>query len=230
VQELASLSSQRLSLWRAVEAQHVVSTNALVDTLEEQAALERILEASKPKLPAGPPLHYLIATPFRYPPLPLGSRFRGPADPGLFYGAEEIRTACAEVGYWRWRFLIASQELTALPARPQTVFLVAVAGLTVDLRRPPYLAQRSHWTDPSDYRACQAFAREARAAGVSLIRYESVRDPKHAGCGVVLTTGAFLKREPLAMQTWLLEVKRTRVSWLAASVVGEERFEFEFKA
>ena len=50
-------------------------------------------------------LHWLLFTPFRYPPPPGGSRFRGPNDPGVFYGADEIRTACAELGYWRWRHL-----------------------------------------------------------------------------------------------------------------------------
>ena len=37
--------------WRVVEAQHVVSTMALVDTLEEQALLEQVLDESKPAVP-----------------------------------------------------------------------------------------------------------------------------------------------------------------------------------
>ena len=61
----------------------------------------------KPPVPAGArTLHYLLFTPFRYPPPPGGSRFRGPNDPGVFYGADEVRTACAELGYWRWRHLL----------------------------------------------------------------------------------------------------------------------------
>ena len=35
-------TSLRLDVWRAVEAQHVVSTMALVDTLDEQHVLERL--------------------------------------------------------------------------------------------------------------------------------------------------------------------------------------------
>ncbi|MGH8173103.1 MAG: hypothetical protein ACREPX_08140 [Rhodanobacteraceae bacterium] len=51
--------------WRVVEAQHRASTMRLVDTLEEQRALEDLLEASKPPLPAeAESLHYLLATPF----------------------------------------------------------------------------------------------------------------------------------------------------------------------
>ena len=102
----------RHALWRAVEAQHVVSTMALVDSIEEQHVLERLLEDTKPPIPAAAAhLHWLLFTPFRYPPPPGGSRFRGPNDPGVFYGADEIRTACAELGYWRWRHLLDSPAL-----------------------------------------------------------------------------------------------------------------------
>src|SRR5690606_28809740 len=74
--------------WRVVEVQHRASTMRLVDTLAEQRLLEDLLEQGKPPLPAeAEPLHYLLATPFRYPaPPPDGSRFRGVGDPGVWYG------------------------------------------------------------------------------------------------------------------------------------------------
>ena len=73
-------------LWRAVEAQHKIATMVLVDTLDEQALLESLLDQSKPPLPEPlRRLHWLLFTPFRYPPLPTGSRFRGPAEAGVFY-------------------------------------------------------------------------------------------------------------------------------------------------
>lgn len=217
-----------LQLWRAVEAQHVVSTRVLVDTLEEQAELERILDAAKPAVERPPALHWLLYTPFRYPPLPSGSRFRGPADPGVWYGAEQLRTACAELGYWRWRFLVASPQLEALAARPQSVFRARLRGETIDLRAPPFVASHALWTDPDDYTGCQALARTACAAGVAIIRYESVRDPQHAGCGAVLSVTAFAAPEPTELQTWLLEVRRERVTWTPASPLAEARFEFRF--
>src|SRR4029077_5018329 len=91
-------------LWRVVESQHTASTMRLADSLEEQAVLEAILEASKPALPLYvAKLHYLLATPFRYRPHQ-GSRFRAAFDPGVWYGAEVLRTALAEKSYWRLRF------------------------------------------------------------------------------------------------------------------------------
>ncbi len=226
---LAATGARRsLQLWRAVEAQHVVSTNVLVDTLQEQAELERLLEAAKPAVARPAALHWLLYTPFRYPPLPSGSRFRGPADPGVWYGADAERTACAELGYWRWRFLVASPELESLTARPQSVFRARLRGVTIDLRLPPFDAARDTWARPDDYAGCQALARQARAAGVAILRYESVRDPQHAGCGAVLKPEAFAAPAPTALQTWLLEVRRERVTWTPASPLASGRFEFRF--
>ena len=76
-------------VWRVMEAQHIASTMKLVDDAGEQDVLEALLESSKPALPeASQVLHYLLQAPFRYPPPPGGSRFRGPNDSGVFYGAE----------------------------------------------------------------------------------------------------------------------------------------------
>ena len=204
-----------LRLWRAVEAQHVASTTRLVDDLGEQALLEDILEQSKPALPEeARGLHYLLSTPFRYPPHARGSRFRSPADPGAFYGAREQRTACAELGYWRWRFLMESPELTDIGPVPQTVFQVNVAAACVDLRRKPFSRHARRWTDPVNYDATQALARAAREAGVGLILYQSVRDPENGECGALLTPRGFARpRRPVAEQTWFLTVNRAASAW-----------------
>ena len=218
----------RFDLWRAVEAQHAVSTTVLVDTLDEQALLEELIETSKPPLPPGAEgMHWLLFTPFRYPPPPMGSRFRAPFDPGVFYGADEIRTACAELGHWRWRFLMESPALTALDPRQQTVFRVAVAALAVDLRKAPFDRDRRKWTDPNRYEATQAFARSAREAGVGVIRYHSVRDPEQGGGGAILRLDAFAEKVPLETQTWWLSVTKSRVIWQRDDVFQKSSWEFD---
>jgi hypothetical protein len=217
----------RFAVWRAVEAQHVIATMALVDTLDEQHALERMLDEAKPPVPErAARLHYLLFTPFRYAPPPGGSRFRGPADPGVFYGADEVRTACAELGYWRWRHLLDSPALDSMPARPQTVFRAQLAASTVDLRRPPFDRDRATWTHPSDYAPCQRFGRAAREAGLDAIRYESVRDPKRGGCCAVLAWSAFARPAPAEQQTWLLSVTRDRVVWQRSDAARADAHEF----
>ena len=115
------------------------STMKLVDDVEEQALLERLLDTSKPPFAEGTAhLHPLLATPFRYAPRRTGSRFRDRDDPGVFYGAESVRTACMEMGYWRWRFLMDAPALGELPPSPFTAFAIRVRTRCVDLREAPF--------------------------------------------------------------------------------------------
>ncbi len=226
---MAAFKSEIVALecWRAVEAQHRVSTMVLVDTVDEQALLERLLEESKPALRSDQQaLHWLLFTPFRYPPLPSGSRFRGPGDPGVFYGADVQRTACAELGYWRWRLLLDSPALTSIDPMQQTLFKTPVRARSIDLRTPPLSHRRKHWTDRSNYAACQELAREARDAGIQMIRYQSVRDPDAGGCAALLSHTAFTSNVPLESQTWSLAIFRHRIVWQRDSIFDRETFEF----
>jgi RES domain-containing protein len=203
----------RLHLWRAVEAQHVASTMRLVDGIDEQRVLEELVEEAKPPRPIGTEdLDYLLFTPFRYPS-PIGSRFRAPTDPGVFYGADEQRTACAELGYWRWRFLLDSDGLTRLGPSAQTLFRAGIQSTGIDLREPSFARDQARWMHPSDYGATQVFGRVARDALIGVIRYQSVRDPAGGACGAVLRVDAFQPKRPTVAQTWFLTVTRETVTW-----------------
>jgi hypothetical protein len=213
----------RRRLWRAVEAQHIASTLRLVTNVEEQLLLERLLDRNKPPLPSeATGLHYLLSTPFRYSS-PIGSRFRAPADSGIWYGAEAQRTACAELGFWRWRFLIDAEALQAIGPSPQTVFRAGIDGRLVDLTRSPFKKSRAEWTHPDDYGPTQGFARVAHQAAVDAIRYESVRDPEHGAAVAVLRPSCFKPRKPLEQHTWFLTVRRAAVIWQREG----ETFEFD---
>lgn len=207
------------TLWRIVEAQHTASTMKLVDTVEEQDILETLIEESKPPLPEeARELDYLLAAPFRYTPFGTGSRFRSPSDPGVFYGAESVRTAAAEVGYWRWRFLRETAGLDRLGPAPHTAFSVPIETAVVDLRLPPFDRDAVEWEHPADYGATQAFGRVAREAGIGAIVYRSVRDPEPAWCAAVLTPKAFAAKRPDgATQTWHLVVTREAAIWRRVS-------------
>ena len=91
--------------WRLVESQEQIATLGYVDTLEEQAILEELLDSVKPPYPANTEsLHYLLKTPFRYPPLRWGSRFGRVHEPGIFYAGCEANTTLAESAYYRFVF------------------------------------------------------------------------------------------------------------------------------
>lgn len=203
-------------LWRLVEAQYVASTMKLVDTAAEQAQLEQLIEETKPPVPEeAQDLDYLLSTPFRYYPLPPGSRFRSSTDPGVFYGSDSVPTAAAEVGYWRWLFVQESEGLDRLGPTPHTAFCVSIATSAVDLRIPPFNKDGLVWTNSADYSGTQTFGRVARGAGIGIIVYQSVRSPVASSwCGAVLTPLAFAAKKPNdEMQTWHLVVTNVEVIW-----------------
>lgn len=202
----------RGSGWRAVEAQHRNATIALVKgDPAEQAILEDIVDSVKPALPQqAQGLHWLLATPFRYlPPPPYGSRFRSRFDPAVFYGAEQIETACAEAGYWRLRFWMDSEGLAGKSTSMQmTLFeFHGASEALLDLTRPPFKSRRKAWTDPGDYGETQSLAARARQEGIEMIRSESVRNSPAGRCLSILTPAVFKAVvEPFRnqQQTWSL--------------------------
>jgi RES domain len=197
--------------WRLVEAQHRVSTLRLVDRLAEQALLEVMLEESKPPLPddcAG--LDYLLATPFRYRPYPHGSRFRRAGrTPGVWYGAERIETAVAEMVFYRFLFFADSPD-TLFPsqAAEYTGFSALIDGVALDLTAPPLSFNAAQWTHPTDYAACQTLAETARQTATGILRYASVRDPRAGANLAVLHCAAFARPKPVDRQTWRIRIGR----------------------
>jgi hypothetical protein len=194
-------------IWRVVEAQHVVSSRKLVDSLAEQETLEDLIEATKPAIPSEcRGLHYLLSTPFRYPPRRNGSRFRRADQLGVFYAAEESRTAVAEMAFYRLLFFAESPE-TPWPVNPSehTGFSVDVySPRSLDLTKPPLNADRSVWHHPVNYEPCQALADAARKADAEILRYESARDP--GVCIAVLTCKAFAETGPRDFESWRIGV------------------------
>jgi len=206
---------EKRTYWRCVEAQHVVSTLALVDTLDEQRVLEDILEETKPPVPDDcKGLHYLYMTPFRYGLYPNGSRFRraGPT-PGVYYVSQEPATAVIETAFHLLLFY-ADSPGTPFPSQPSehTAFDVPVhAASVVDLTTKPFSDASDLWLHPSDYEHCQQLEEAARAEEIEVIRYASVRDPGHRPNAALLTCTVFAANSPSQNQTWRLGLNKTGV-------------------
>lgn len=202
--------------WRAVEAQHHVSTLRLVDDVDEQSVLERLIETTKPALPEEcRHLHYLLSTPFRYnAPYPAGSRFRraGMTD-GVYYASEAVETAMAELAFHRLLFF-ADSPATPWPTSPAeySAFLAAFkTARALDLTRPPLDADRADWMDAIDYAACQRLADTARDGDIDIIRYESVRAPANTCNLALLRCRVFTKSRPANVQTWRMNLRPSGV-------------------
>jgi RES domain len=218
--------------WRVVEGQHLLSTRHLVDSAAEHDLLERLLDETKPPVPREPEfagLHYLLFTPFRYPPLRHGSRFGTRQERSLWYGAEALVTAQAEYAYYR-RVFFAGSSATLLPNTiAVTAFRASVATARgIDLTRAPFEAFRERLASRTSYAEAQQLGGEMRAAGIEAFRYHSARGSKD-GVGIGLfTPAAFAGKSPLRpAQNWQCTVTvQEDVEYRRHGVGAVERVDF----
>jgi hypothetical protein len=204
-------------LIRIVESQEQIATNALVDSLDEQALLEEMLETSKPPAPPGTErLHYLLATPFRYPPLKYGSRFGVRQEPSLFYGSKDLSAALAETAYYRFVFW-SGMEIPP-PGGSLTTELTAFGahyGIAQGLRlyEQPFLPFDERLTDARNYSVTQELGSNMRAQGIEGFEYRSARDP-HNGINIALFyPKAFSCPNPVWQELWICKVGAAEVSF-----------------
>lgn len=212
--------------WRCVESQHLVSTLRLVDTLEDQALLEDILEDTKPPVPSEcEGLHWLYMTPFRYGLYPNGSRFRKAGrTPGVYYISEHQRTAVIETGFHLLLFY-AESPATPFPARPteHTCFDVPVSVTrAIDLQKPPFNDVAAAWAHPTDYSETQALETAARDIDIEAITYGSVRDPETKRNCALLTCAGFSATAPSQQHNWKLWINKSGMH--ALRDFSDERF------
>lgn len=215
------------TLLRLVESQEQIATRRITDTLEDQALLEDLLEAAKPPLAEGTgPLHYLLATPFRYPPLRHGSRFGSRFEPSLLYGARSTGAVLAEAAYYR---LVFWHGMAAPPPAPlstqHTLFGARVRtprGLR--LQDPPFDAFGAALTDRADYGATQRLGAALRAEGIEAFEYRSARDAE-GGINIALfAPRALAQRRPAFTEEWLCETGGEAVSFYGVGTRAVTRF------
>ena len=204
--ELARLAAQP---WRVVESQHVVATRRLVDSSAEQEVLEELIEGAKPPVPDEPAfagLHYLLSTPFRYPPLPHGSRFGTRAERGIWYGADQRSAALAEAAYYRLVFLAGTEADLDPILVDLTVFRAWVAtarGVDLtDLAGTPHAGVEAEISSPVSYTTSQRVGAAMRAESVEAFRFRSARDPDGGSNVGLFTPAAFRRKKPDGFETW----------------------------
>ena len=218
----------RADPWRVVEAQHLLSTRKLVDSAEEQMLLEDLIERSKPPSVAPARMHYLLATPFRYPPLRHGSRFGTRFDRGIWYGSEVLRTAFAEIAYYRLVFLEDSTADLGTVTTQHTAFRARVrTSRGIDLSVEPFVAHRAAIASRSEYRASQSLGGAMRAANVEMVRYPSARDAESGINVAVFSPAAFGTAKPRDLQTWHCVAHRHRVELAKRDYSTGGRFAFD---
>ena len=223
----SELRPLRLSPWRVVEAQHQVSTRKLVDSTEEQILLEEMIDRAKPPDITSGRIHYLLFTPFRYPPLPHGSRFGGRHERGIWYGSLELRSAFAEIAYYRLLFLEASRAELGTVTTALTAFTATMRTLRgIDLTKSPFDKYRSKISSPVRYDSTQPLGADMRAAGVEAFTYQSARDNEDGTNVGAFVPSVFGRAKPKLLETWHCSASRERVDLTQGDYFTRRRFMF----
>lgn len=165
-------------LCRIVENQEQKVTVPLVDSLAEHELLEQMLEASKPPLaPELARFDYLLRAPWRYPPLPWGSRFGSRYEPGIFYGSLGTQALLAEAAYYRLVFLDGMETPFRRRVISQHTRFEARYGTERGrrLEEPPFARHEAVLRHPAEYGPCQTLGTVLREAGTVAFTYVSAR-------------------------------------------------------
>lgn len=214
--------------WRVVEAQHVLSSRDLVDTSEEHDLLEELLEQSKPVINKID--DYLIFTPFRYPPLKYGSRFGQHFEPSLWYGSHDLKTAFAEVAYYRLMFINDSEAELGYIELSLTAFNAAIKTANgLNLTQPPFVEHRQQISAKNTYEYSQALGSSMRNANIDAFIFYSARDDEGQNIAA-FTSKAFVKIKNLATfnhQTWQCIADESVVEFTRQEFTGKKRYCFE---
>nr|WP_136250384.1 RES family NAD+ phosphorylase [Ningiella ruwaisensis] len=191
----------------------------IVDTLEEQSLLEDIIESSKPPLDSkadSSDRHYLLKTPFRYPPLKYGSRFGRRFEPSLFYASHTIKGALCESAFYSFYFMSRSETpFKGVITNKKTSFAVDISTKNfVDLcliEDPELQRGLQH---KSDYTCSQRVGTYMRKEGVDAFSYYSAREEgdKHVGIFYLdIITGS-----PEDMRHWQIKQTPERLLYYCA--------------
>lgn len=219
---------------RLVEGQHYISTRRLVDSREEHELLEQMLENAKPPAPKANSrgdLHYLLFTPFRYPPLRHGGRFHRPFEQSVFYGSTQRITAMAEIAYYRFVFMMHSEAKLAPMNVPYTHFLARVkSGKAVLLTAPPFATHRAAISDPASYARSQPLGTRMREAGAEMFTAFSARWPEGENVGL-FSPEALAANEPIFPRDseWKVFVTSDQVEFSHPDKGGSSRAAQTFK-
>jgi hypothetical protein len=225
---LTSLSGDA---WRLVEDQSRISTRKLVDSDAEQIRLEELIETAKPPVPEGPEwanLHYLLFTPFRYPPPLHGSRLRTSTQPGVWYASRLLETAIAEVAYWRLRFL-NDVETDIQSELFLTAFMIRYRSKkAIDLTAPPFSNYESRISDKSSYAESQTLGGAMREDDVELCQYISARDHKRGTNVAIFSPRAFVSKSvsDASRETWHCFATKAAIEFRWQSVTQTRHFRF----
>lgn len=205
-------------IYRLVESQEQIATLGLVNNVYEQGILEELIESTKNPLPNDSnSLHYLLTTPFRYPPLKYGSRFGTTFEQGIFYGSLNLHTALSETAYYRFVYMLGPETPYQHPISNQyTSFAVNVrSNKSIFLDQVPFSEYQYILTSPSSYIETQQLGSNMRQSGIEVFQYISARDKDNGKNVGLFTANAFHSKTPTQFTSWLCQTSINEVGFMA---------------
>ncbi len=217
IQELGSLRSYRKLVFRIVETQENAATTNLVDDLEEQYLLECLLDDVKPPYKeATKSLHYLISTPFRYPPLEYGSRFGDITMPSYFYASEELETVLAEFAFYRFVFMHDMETPYTKPIKSahMSFNVRIVSDCLADITLIDSADIQAQLCSPTDYSLTQQLGKYlVQESGAKIIRFFSARNKNSHGINVAISEPSeIISEEPERCVSWICQTSTDKLS------------------
>ena len=165
-----------------VELQASSSTRVLVSSSQAHDRLEEILDSGKPQIQLLPrekgceKLHYLLLTPFRYPPLSFGSRFGTIYQRGMFYASVDIKTAATEKAFYRLFLAKGTKGKVGGKNISFTSFESKVeTQLGLDLTKAPFDKFQAQICSKTTYREAQVLGGHLREEGIQAFVVNSAR-------------------------------------------------------
>ncbi len=199
----SQISLLNIAAFRVVESQEHVATMKLVDSFEEQEILESLIENTKPPVNYNG-RHYLIMTPFRYPPLRYGSRFGEKIYGGIFYGSKTLQTCFSECAYYRFLFIDGMETMpksNKIQTQHTTFNATIHTSKGILLNSEPF-CKYNELISPSDYTTTQQLGTKMRNDGIEAFTFTSARDIEKGINVAVLNPDAIASNEPYNLQQW----------------------------
>lgn len=228
------LSHYQQQVCRIVETQEYSGSLSLVDNLDEQSVLELILDDYKPPYAEGSKeRHYLISSPFRYPPLEYGSRFGSVIEPSYFYASESVESCLAEAAFYRFMLV----DGTVLPyqktitSKHDLFYVNAESANAIDLCNIKQSAILNELSHPSSYLISQSIGKHCRNKGATLLRFYSARSEQQ-GINVAIDNHSVITSTvPLNITPYICELdcqqNKVRFSAPRNFPVSFQRSQFE---
>lgn len=220
--------SLNLEPWRMVESQHISSSRDLVESSEEHDLLEGLLENSKPRIANNK--HYLIYTPFRYPPLKYGSRFGNTYEQSLWYGSINLLTALAEVAFYRLKFFAdtsADLEYIEIPMTAFKAYIQTENG--IDLTTPHFKKYQDRISNKTSYADSQKLGAEMRDANIEAFIFTSARDKTFGKNVAAFTPDVFKMKNNqyiTGMQNWRCIANQNIIEFTRDEILCRKHHEF----